>query len=48
MFSTGEGAQLKAPMAVVMIGGLTGGSVLALYIIPMIYNIVWRMRLKEQ
>jgi HAE1 family hydrophobic/amphiphilic exporter-1 len=48
MFSTGEGAQLKAPMAVVMIGGLTGGSVLALYIIPMIYNIVWRVRLKEQ
>ncbi|GHS86738.1 hypothetical protein AGMMS49957_05390 [Synergistales bacterium] len=45
MASTGEGAQLKAPMAVVMTGGLLGGSVLALYIIPMIYNIVWRMRL---
>ncbi|MDR2137740.1 MAG: efflux RND transporter permease subunit [Synergistaceae bacterium] len=41
----GEGAQLKAPMAVVMTGGLVGGGVLALYIIPMIYNIVWRLRL---
>jgi HAE1 family hydrophobic/amphiphilic exporter-1 len=44
MFSTGEGSQLKAPMAIVMTGGLTGGGVLALYIIPMIYNIVWRLR----
>ncbi len=44
MFSTGAGAQFKAPMAVVMTGGLIGGGVLALYIIPMIYNIVWRLR----
>jgi HAE1 family hydrophobic/amphiphilic exporter-1 len=43
--SSGEGAQLKAPMAVVMTGGLIGGGVLALYIIPMIYNIIWRLRL---
>jgi HAE1 family hydrophobic/amphiphilic exporter-1 len=47
MFSTGEGSQLKAPMAIVMTGGLTGGGVLALYIIPMIYNIVWRLREKR-
>jgi Cu/Ag efflux pump CusA len=32
-------------MAIVTIGGLTGGGVLALYVIPMIYNIVWRLRL---
>jgi HAE1 family hydrophobic/amphiphilic exporter-1 len=44
MVSTGEGSQLKAPMAIVMTGGLTGGGVLALYIIPMIYNLVWRLR----
>jgi HAE1 family hydrophobic/amphiphilic exporter-1 len=43
--SGGEGSQLKSPMAVVMTGGLIGGGVLALYIIPMIYNIVWRLRL---
>ncbi|MDR2527769.1 MAG: efflux RND transporter permease subunit [Synergistaceae bacterium] len=44
MISGGEGSQLKAPMAIVMTGGLVGGGVLALYIIPMIYNIVWRLR----
>ncbi|MDR1874207.1 MAG: efflux RND transporter permease subunit [Synergistaceae bacterium] len=44
MASSGEGSQLKGPMAVVMTGGLIGGGVLALYIIPMIYNIVWRLR----
>jgi Cu/Ag efflux pump CusA len=47
MVSTGEGSQLKAPMAIVMTGGLTGGGVLALYLIPMIYNIVWRWRLRK-
>ncbi|MDR1741536.1 MAG: efflux RND transporter permease subunit, partial [Synergistaceae bacterium] len=44
MVSTGAGSQLKAPMAVVMTGGLLGGGVLALYLIPMIYNVVWRLR----
>jgi HAE1 family hydrophobic/amphiphilic exporter-1 len=45
MFSSGAGAQIKSPMAIVMTGGLVGGGVLALYVIPMIYNIVWRLRL---
>jgi HAE1 family hydrophobic/amphiphilic exporter-1 len=44
MFSGGAGSQIKAPMAIVMTGGLAGGGVLALYVIPMIYNIVWRLR----
>ncbi|MDR2181017.1 MAG: efflux RND transporter permease subunit [Synergistaceae bacterium] len=47
MVSGGEGAQLKSPMAIVMTGGLIGGGVLALYIIPMVYNIVWRLRLRK-
>jgi HAE1 family hydrophobic/amphiphilic exporter-1 len=47
MVSGGEGSQLKSPMAIVMTGGLIGGGVLALYIIPMVYNIVWRLRLKK-
>jgi Cu/Ag efflux pump CusA len=34
-------------MAIVMTGGLTGGGVLALYIIPMIYNLVWKTRLRK-
>ena len=45
MLATGAGSPLKAPMAIVVIGGLIGGGVLALYIIPMIYNIIWKMRL---
>jgi len=45
MFSTGVGSQLKSPMAIVTVGGLVGGSILALYVLPMIYNIIWRFRL---
>jgi len=45
MFSSGVGSQLKGPMAIVTTGGLFGGSVLALYIIPMIYNLIWKLRL---
>ncbi|MCL2031329.1 MAG: efflux RND transporter permease subunit [Oscillospiraceae bacterium] len=45
MYSGGAGSQLKSPMAIVTTGGLMGGCVLALYVIPMIYNVIWRMRL---
>ena len=44
MASTGAGSQIKGPMAIVMTGGLVGGGVLALYIIPMLYNVIWRFR----
>lgn len=46
--ATGEGALLKSPMAIVMTGGLIGGGILALYLIPMIYNLVWRFRSRSK
>ncbi|MCL2010988.1 MAG: efflux RND transporter permease subunit [Synergistaceae bacterium] len=45
MYSGGAGSQLKSPMAIVTTGGLMGGCVLALYVIPMIYNEIWKLRL---
>jgi multidrug efflux pump subunit AcrB len=45
MTSGGAGSMIKSPMAIVTIGGLIGGGVLALYVIPMIYNVIWRLRL---
>ena len=38
-FSTGMGADLSRPMALVTIGGLTYGTVLTLLVIPCIYDI---------
>ena len=45
IISGGAGSNLKSPMAIVTTGGLFGGCVLALYVIPMIYNTIWRFRL---
>ena len=39
-FSTGMGAELSKPMALVTIGGLTYGTLLTLVVIPCIYDIV--------
>lgn len=37
VFSKGEGAELRAPLAVVVIGGLTVATVLTLVVVPVIY-----------
>jgi HAE1 family hydrophobic/amphiphilic exporter-1 len=42
--TTGAGAADRAPMAIVMIGGMLGGGFLALYLIPPVYNLVWTMK----
>ena len=39
MFSSGMGADLSKPMAIVTIGGLTYGTLLTLYVVPCIYDI---------
>jgi len=39
MFSNDMGADLSKPMAVVIIGGLTYGTLLTLYVVPCIYDI---------
>jgi HAE1 family hydrophobic/amphiphilic exporter-1 len=41
----GEGAELRAPLAITVIGGLTVATLLTLLVIPVVYSLVER---KEQ
>jgi multidrug efflux pump subunit AcrB len=41
----GEGAELRAPLAVTVIGGLTVATVLTLVVIPVVYSVLDRKRL---
>jgi HAE1 family hydrophobic/amphiphilic exporter-1 len=36
----GEGAELRAPLAVTVIGGLTVGTALTLIVIPVVYSLL--------
>ena len=45
LLSTGRGSEMKRPIAVVAIGGLIAGGMLAMLSIPAAYKIVWRVRL---
>jgi len=38
----GEGAELRAPLAITVIGGLTVGTLLTLVVIPVVYSLVDR------
>jgi len=40
----GEGAEIRAPMAITVIGGLTVSTLLTLIVIPVVYSIVDRKR----
>ena len=42
----GEGAEVQAPMAIVVIGGLTVATVLTLYVVPVLYTIFERFSRK--
>jgi HAE1 family hydrophobic/amphiphilic exporter-1 len=42
--ATGRGAEFRSPIAIVAIGGLVAGGLLALLTIPSIYKIYWRVR----
>jgi HAE1 family hydrophobic/amphiphilic exporter-1 len=44
----GEGAQMRAPMAVAVIGGLVTSTLLTLIIIPVVYEVVERLRRKPE
>ena len=46
VFSTGMGADLSKPMALVTIGGLIYGTLLTLLVIPCIYDIFHREKKK--
>ena len=45
VFTTGQGATMRSPIAVVAIGGLVAGGFLALLAIPAAYKIYWGIRL---
>jgi HAE1 family hydrophobic/amphiphilic exporter-1 len=36
----GEGAEIRAPMAITVIGGLTTSTLLTLLVIPVVYSLV--------
>jgi len=40
----GAGGSYRSPMAIVAIGGLIAGGVLALLVIPPVYKLVWRAK----
>jgi len=40
----GAGGAFRSPMAIVAIGGLIAGGVLALMVIPPVYKLVWRVK----
>ena len=40
----GQGAELRAPLAIAIVGGLTSATVLTLFIVPVLYSIVVRMQ----
>jgi HAE1 family hydrophobic/amphiphilic exporter-1 len=42
--TTGAGAADRAPMAIIMIGGMIGGGFLTLYLMPPVYNSVWAIK----
>jgi HAE1 family hydrophobic/amphiphilic exporter-1 len=44
--STGQGAAMRSPIAIVAIGGLIAGGFLALLVIPAAYKIYWAIRLR--
>ena len=41
-FFGGEGAEVKAPMAITVIGGLAVSTLLTLFVIPVVYNLLDR------
>jgi HAE1 family hydrophobic/amphiphilic exporter-1 len=42
-WGSGDGAELRAPMAVVVVAGLTSSTFLTLIVIPVIDSLVWRL-----
>ena len=43
---SGDGGEMRAPMAIVAIGGLVAGGTLALFAIPPVYKLYWAVRIR--
>jgi HAE1 family hydrophobic/amphiphilic exporter-1 len=46
-FSSGQGSEMKTPLAVTIIGGLLSATFMTLVVIPVIYSLVDRIRFKD-
>jgi HAE1 family hydrophobic/amphiphilic exporter-1 len=46
--SVSEGAEMRAPMAITVVGGLTATTFLTLFIIPIVYSFFDRVKFKEK
>ncbi len=46
--STSEGAEMRAPMAITVIGGLVATTFLTLFVIPIIYSLFDRVKFKKE
>lgn len=44
----GEGGQYRAPLAIVLIGGLFAGGTMAVFLIPPVYRLVWDLKKRFQ
>lgn len=44
----GEGGQYRAPLAIVLIGGLLAGGTMALFLIPPVYKVIWDIKNRFQ
>ncbi|MCD6345972.1 MAG: efflux RND transporter permease subunit, partial [Bacteroidales bacterium] len=47
LFFTGLGAELQRPLALSVIGGMTIGTLVSLYFIPLVYWVVYREKIKD-
>jgi HAE1 family hydrophobic/amphiphilic exporter-1 len=46
--STSQGAEMRAPMAITVVGGLVATTLLTLFVIPIIYSLFDRVSFKQQ
>jgi HAE1 family hydrophobic/amphiphilic exporter-1 len=46
--STSQGSEMRAPMAITVVGGLIATTLLTLFVIPIIYSMIDRVSFKEK
>jgi len=46
--STSQGAEMRAPMAITVVGGLIATTLLTLFVIPIMYSLLDRVSFKQK